>query len=93
MARERSSFGEQDVRDAGRRADPNTLTPAEAHALSRSAPLTPAQFKAIGRTAALRTDALRSVLNAEAERGVRRAQGRVRDEPDQALVRPGWTAT
>ena len=68
MARERSSFGEQEIRHAGRRADPNPLTPAEAHALSRSAPLTPAQFKAIGRTAEHRIDSLRSVLNAEAQR-------------------------
>ena len=67
MAGERSSLGEQNGRRAGGRADLNGLTPAEARALSRSAPLTPGQFKAIGRAAEQRVDALRSVLNAEAE--------------------------
>ncbi|MBA3748907.1 MAG: hypothetical protein H0W96_15655 [Solirubrobacterales bacterium] len=32
--------------DGGPRPDSGRLTPAQAHALSRSAPLTPAQFKA-----------------------------------------------
>jgi len=38
-------------RDAGRWAAADLLTPAQAHALSRSAPLTPEQFKAQGRLA------------------------------------------
>lgn len=41
------------------------LTPAEARALSRSAPLTPAEFRTIGRIANRRLDGLRVVLEAD----------------------------
>lgn len=67
MASERSSTQEQSARRARWRADLSTITPAEAHALSRSMPLTPAQFMAIGRTAEQRVDSLRSVLHTAAE--------------------------
>jgi hypothetical protein len=52
----------QSTTHAGRGIERDALTPAEARALSRSAPLTPAEFRALGRIADKRVDSLRVVL-------------------------------
>lgn len=62
MASRGSRGREQRATHSGRRAAPSDLTPAEARALSRSAPLTPAEFRALGRIADQRVDGLRVVL-------------------------------
>ncbi|MDX6682331.1 MAG: hypothetical protein QOG94_2370 [Solirubrobacteraceae bacterium] len=49
------------------------LTPAQAHALSRSAPLTPAQFKAQRQVAERRSVPLHVLLDADARRARRRS--------------------
>jgi hypothetical protein len=49
--------------DGGGQARVGRLTPAEAHALSRSAPLTPAQFRARRQVAEQRNVPLHVLLN------------------------------
>ena len=61
VASDGASDRKQGARQSGRRA-PDALTPAEARALSRSAPLTPGEFRALGRVAGRRVDSLRAVL-------------------------------